>query len=80
MAPADGYLQPVSTHVPLQHVGTGEAGQKQTLGPCFVASRSASYWDFEIALIEALGQKQFEVHASPSQTLTQSLSALHDVT
>ena len=73
-----GYLQPVA-HTPLQHAGGGDAGQKQTLPPWFVAAKSFSYWGLELSLMDAFGQKQFDVHASPSHTPTQSLSAVHDV-
>lgn len=79
-ARSDGYLQFVAEHVPLQHVGGGNAGQAQTPPPWFVALKSFSYCADELALIDAFGQKHFELHASPSQTVTQSLSALHDVT
>lgn len=74
------YLQPVATHVPLQHVGGGKAGQAQMLPPWLVALKSFWYCDCELALIEAFGQKHFELQASPSQTAMQSVSALHEVT
>src|SRR5437868_5521823 len=69
-----------SVHVPPQHVAGGNAGQAQIPPPCFVAAKSVSYCDFELALIAAFGQKHCELHASPSQTVTQSVLALHDVT
>jgi hypothetical protein len=72
-------LQP-RAQVPLQQTGSGDAGHVQMLFSWFVASKSDWYLGFEVALIDALGQKHFEVQASPSQTAVQSVSAVHVVT
>lgn len=78
MVKTDGYLQP-RAQVPLQQTGSGNAGHVQTLFSWFVASKSDWYLAFELALMDALGQKHVDVHALPSHTAVQSVSAMHVV-
>lgn len=66
--------------MPLQHVGSGNAGHVQTLFACFVAAKSDWYLGFELVLIDAFEQKHDDVHALPSHASVQSVSVVQVVT